>query len=148
MAATSTIYTFLMYKQATTGSTYELLIPIKDYPDLKPQREQLETTDLSKDMRTYIPGIRGQDGSLDFTFNLEPEYISKLDGIEGTELDFAVWMGGSAPATAGGDPTPTGDILKIGGKGMASYHISGKGVNEVREGVCHITPTSDWDVMD
>lgn len=144
--ASITMYTFLMVKD--TGNDYEEVIHIKDYPDLIPQREQVETTDLAKDTRTYIPGIRGQDGSLDFTFNLETAYITKLKTLEGVEKDYAVWMGGTAPATAGGDPTPTGDILKVGGKGILSFSISGKGVNDVREGVMHLTPTTDWDIID
>lgn len=144
--ASITMYTFLMVKG--TNSTYEEVIHIKDYPDLLPAREQVETTDLAKSSRTYIDGIRGQDGSLDFTFNLETAYISTLQDLEGVEKDYAVWMGGTAPSTAGGDPTPTGDVLKVGGKGRLSFSISGKGVNDVREGVIHITPTSDWDIME
>lgn len=143
--ASITMYTFLMVKG--TGDTYSEVIHIKDYPDLLAQREQVETTDLAKDCRTYVEGIRGQDGSLDFTFNLETAYITALQALEGVEKDYAVWMGGTAPVTAGGDPTPTGDILKIGGKGTLSFSISGKGVNDVREGVIHITPTSDWAVI-
>lgn len=143
--ASITMYTFLMVKG--TGSTYEEVCHIKDYPDLIPQREQVETTDLAKDTRTYVPGIRGQDGSLDFTINLETTYITTLQSLEGVEKDYAVWMGGTAPATAGDDPTPTGDILKVGGKGILSYHIAGKGVNDVREAVIHITPTTDWAII-
>lgn len=139
--ATITKYTFLMVKQS---NTYEEVCHIKDYPDLLAQREQVETTDLSCDSRTYTEGLRNQDGSFDFTANLETSYLDTLDGLAGTEYDYAVWMGGTAPATAGGDPTPTGSILKIGGKGVISYHIAGKGVNDVREVVIHVTPTTDW----
>ena len=54
--ARSTYMTFLMHK-ASGGGEYSKLIDIKDFPDLGGSPEMLETTTLSDNMQTNIPGI-------------------------------------------------------------------------------------------
>ena len=142
--ATITYLTFLMVKG--TGDAYSKVADIKDYPDLIAQPENVETTTLSDKARTYIPGIQNVDGSMDFTMNYDKATITALDALKGVVKDYAVWFGGTE--TAGADPTPTGELGKIGGSGTLSYTISGKGVNDVREIVAHIAPATPWDMID
>jgi len=138
--ATITYLSFLMVKG--TGSTYTKVVDIKDYPDLLAPRENVETTTLTDGARTYIPGLQNVDGSMDFTANYDMAAVTALEALQNEQKEYAVWFGGTE--VAGTDPTPTGELGKFGGKGVLSYTVSGKGVNDVREIVVHITPSSPW----
>ena len=133
--ATSSYKSFLMYKQ---GGTYEVLVPIKDYPDLGGAPEMLETTTLSDSMQTFIEGIQSQD-ALEFNTNYDLETYEKILAMKGVETEFSVWFGGTESA---GTVTPTGDEGKFDFKGYASMRVTGKGVNEVREAVVSIAPST------
>lgn len=124
--ARSTYMTFLMQKSGT-GSTYNKLIDIKDFPDLGGSPEMIETTTLSDSMTTNIPGIQSLD-SLEFTANYTKEDYTKVKALEGQELELAVWFGGTESA---GVATPTGDDGKFAFKGKLSVFVAGGGVNEV-----------------
>ena len=91
--AISTYKIFLM-KKSSEGDTYEKLIDIKEFPDLGGAPEMLETTTLSDNMQTYIPGIQSLD-ALEFTANYTKTDFTKLKALEGKETDFAVWFGGT-----------------------------------------------------
>ena len=133
--ATSSYKSFLMYKQ---GGTYEVLVPIKDYPDLGGAPEMLETTTLSDSMQTFIEGIQSQD-ALEFNINYDLATYNKILALKGVETEFSVWFGGTESA---GTVTPTGDEGKFDFKGYASMRVTGKGVNEVREAVVSIAPST------
>lgn len=133
--ATSSYKTFLMQKKS---STYEKLIDIKDFPDLGGSPEMLETTTLSDPMQTYIEGIMGQD-ALEFTVNYDLETYKTISAMKGTETDLAVWFGGTE---SGGVVTPTGSEGKFAFKGYVSIRVSGKGVNEVKEAIVSIAPST------
>lgn len=122
--AISTYKSFLMYKKA---SAYEKLIDIKSFPDLGGSPELLETTTLSDGMTTNIMGIQSLD-ALEFECNYTLEDYTRLKAMEGTETDFAVWLGGSV---ANGTATPTGSDGKFEFKGQLSVYVNGGGVNEV-----------------
>ena len=77
--AISTYKIFLMKK---SSPAYEKLIDIKDFPDLGGAPEMLETTTLSDNMQTYIPGIQSLD-ALEFTANYTKEDFTKLKALEG-----------------------------------------------------------------
>lgn len=141
--ATITYKSFLMVKGEGTGATYSKVVDIKDYPDILGAPENVETTTLSDPARTYIDGIKGTDGNMDFTANYDLPAVQAIEDLMGEEHDFALWFGGT-DGTAGAEATPTGDLGKFGGKGKISYTVSGKGVNDVREIVIHITPTTAW----
>lgn len=134
--AISTFKTFLMLK--SDGSTYEKLIDIKDFPDLGGAPEMLETTTLSDKMQTYIPGIQSND-ALEFTANYTSDDFDKLKEKEGTELELAVWFGGTE---AGDVITPTGDQGKFGFKGQLSVYVNGGGTNEVVDMTITIAPST------
>ncbi len=133
--ATSSYKTFLMKK---TASAYEKLVDIKDYPDLMGAPEMLETTSLSDAMQTYVEGIMSQD-ALEFTINYDLDTYQTLVALKGTETEFAVWFGGTE---TGGVVTPTGSEGKFEFKGLLSVRVVGKGVNEVREAIISIAPST------
>lgn len=134
--ATSSYKTFLMYK--ASGDTYEKLVDIKDFPDLGGAPEMLETTTLTDSMQTYIEGIQSQD-ALEFNINYDLETYNKILALKGEEKEFSVWFGGTESA---GTVTPTGDEGKFNFKGYVSMRVTGKGVNEVREAVVSIAPST------
>ena len=133
--ATSSYKTFLMYKK---DAAYEKLVDIKDFPDLGGAPEMLETTTLSDSMQTYVEGIQSQD-ALEYTINYDLETYQKMVAMKGKETEFSVWFGGT---DAGGTVTPTGDEGKFNFKGYLSVRVVGKGVNEVKEAIVSIAPST------
>ena len=134
--AISTYKVFLM--KSTDGSQYEKLIDIKDFPDLGGAPEMLETTTLSDSMQTYIPGIQSLD-ALEFSANYTKEDFDTLKALEGDELSFAVWFGGTV---SGSTVTPTGSDGKFEFKGQLSVFPVGGGVNEVVGMTITIAPST------
>ena len=123
--AISTFKSFLMVKNS---STWEKLIDIKSYPDLGGAPELLETTTLSDPMTTNINGIQTLD-ALEFECNYTLADYTKLKEMEGTDKEFAVWLGGTE---SGGTITPDGSDGKFEFNGQLSVYVNGGGVNEVR----------------
>lgn len=134
--ATSSYKSFLMHKKS--GETYEKLVDIKDYPDIGGSPETLETTTLSDGMQTYINGIQSSE-AMEFTINYDSTTYDTIDALADTETAFAIWFGGTESA---GVVTPTGSEGKFEFKGYISIRVSGKGVNEVREAVISIAPST------
>jgi hypothetical protein len=74
---------------------------IKDFPSILGQRSALETTTLSDDAQTYIPGIRQQSDTFPFLANYDPttfDEINKLTGEQECKLTFSdgsgyTWQG-------------------------------------------------------
>ena len=126
--AISTYGIKLMYK-AAESSTYSELIGIKDFPDLGGAPEMLETTTLSDNMQTYIPGIQSLD-ALEFTANYTLADFQKIKAMEGKETDFAVWFGAE------------GVNGKFEFKGQISAFPTGGGVNEVVSMTISIAPST------
>ena len=126
--AISTYGISLMYK-ATDGDTYTKLIDIKDFPDLGGAPEMLETTTLSDNMQTYIPGIQSLD-ALEFTANYTLADFKKIKAMEGTDTAFAVWFG-----VEGADG-------KFEFNGQISAFPVGGGVNEVVGMTISIAPST------
>ena len=122
----STYKVFLM-KKGTSGTTYEKLIDIKEFPDLGGDPEMLETTTLSDKMQTYIAGIQSLD-ALSFTANYTLTDYQKLVALEGKTEDYAVWFGGTE---SGGTLTPSGADGKFEFSGQLTAYPTGGGVNEV-----------------
>lgn len=134
--AISSYKVFLMQKGS--GDAWTKLLDIKDYPDLGGAPEMLDITTLSDKMRKYIPGIQETE-ALAFTCNYTKADYTAIEAIAGTEVDLAVWFGG----TEEGDVlTPTGSEGKFSFKGIPSVYVTGKGVNEVVDMVVTIAPTT------
>ena len=133
--AISTYKIFLMKK---SSPAYEKLIDIKDFPDLGGAPEMLETTTLSDNMQTYIPGIQSLD-ALEFTANYTKEDFTKLKALEGQEIELAVWFGGTGE---GASLTPTGSDGKFEFTGQLSAFPVGGCVNEVVDMTVTIAPST------
>ena len=123
--AVSTFKSFLMHK---VSDKWEKLIDIKSYPDLGGAPELLETTTLSDPMTTNIMGIQSLD-ALEFECNYTLADYTKLKEMEGTDKQFAVWLGGTE---SGNTVTPTGSDGKFEFGGQLAVYVTGGGVNEVR----------------
>lgn len=135
----NTYKTFLM-KGTGTGATptWTKLVDIKDYPDLFGSPEALDRTTLSDRAKVYEDGIEESE-AMEYTANYDLNTFNTLRALKGQELNFAVWFGGEED---GDTVDPTGNEGKFKFKGKLSVKISGKGVNNVREMVIRITPTT------
>lgn len=132
------ISTYKIFLMKNSGSAWEKLIDIKEFPDLGGTPEMLETTTLSDKMQTYIPGIQSID-ALEFSANYTLADYKALKALEGTEYEFAVWFGG----TESGDTlTPTGENGKFSFSGQLSVFPVGGGVNEVVDMTITIAPST------
>ncbi len=75
---------------------------IKDFPTILGKRSALETTTLSDDAQTYIPGIRQTEESFDFVTNYDATVYAEINALAGDqscELTFGdgskyTWTGG------------------------------------------------------
>ena len=126
--AISTYGVKLMYKK-TDGTSYEKLIDIKSFPDLGGTPEMLETTTLSDNMQTYIPGVQTLD-ALEFEANYTLENFEKLNALVGIDLPYAVWIG------------ENGENGKFEFNGQISAFPTGGGVNEVIGLTISIAPST------
>lgn len=126
--AISSYKTFLM-KKGSSGSTYEKLVDIKEFPDLGGDPNMLDATTLSDPMQINIMGIQKVD-ALTFTANYSSEDFATLDALKGQELDLAVWFGGTESDET---LTPSGDKGKFNFKGQLSVYVKGAGVDSVVE---------------
>ena len=135
--AISTYKVFLM-KKGTSGTTYEKLIDIKEFPDLGGDPEMLETTTLSDKMQTFIAGIQSLD-AMNFTANYTLADYQKLVALEGKTEDYAVWFGGTE---SGGTLTPSGADGKFEFSGQLTAYPTGGGGNEVVSMNISIAPST------
>jgi hypothetical protein len=134
--AISTYKTFLMKKGS--GSTYEKLVDIKNFPDLGGEPDKIETTTLSDGARTYIPGIEDTD-NLSFDANYIKTDFTTLKALKGTEQDLAIWFGGTESE---GTVTPTGSDGKFEFKGYVDCYVKGGDVNSAVEMSVVVTPST------
>lgn len=134
--ATSTIHSFLM-SGTGTPLVYSKLLDIKDYPDLFGDPNQLQATTLSDTQHWYVEGVKDNAGALNFTANYDAATFNTIKSSEGTEGNYALWFG------EGGTPVaPDGHNGKFSFKGYPYVKLVGKGVDEVREMVVGIIPST------
>lgn len=136
--ATSSFKTFLMVK-GSTGSTYEKLIDIKEFPDLGSAPSGLDSTTLSDPQKVYIKDIMDNGGSLEFTANWDLDDYKKVIAYRGKDTDYAVWFGGTE---SDGSVTPTGSEGKFEFTGDIDAWPKGAGVSAVREMGVAIVPST------
>lgn len=137
--AMNTYMTFLM--TSSDGSTYSDLVPIKDYPDFLNEVNTIDVTNLQNAMHTYIMGLLDTGGTMDFTANYTKTDYGTVKALDdGTDHYLAIWFGGTE---TGGVVTPDGTDGKWAFKGQVKVGISGKGVDEAREMIIHVVPTTD-----
>jgi hypothetical protein len=121
-----------------TSATWAKLCDIKDTPALGGAPEMLETTTLSDRARTYIPGIQENEAKT-FTLNYDKSIFDFLYGLRGKLCGYAVWLGGTE---SGGSVIPTGDQGKYAWGGYLDIYADGAGVNEVRNMIVTIAPST------
>ena len=134
--AISTYQVYLMYNATGTGSTYSKLVDIKSFGDIGGAPEQLDTTTLSDKIKTSILGIQELD-LLDFTANYTKEDFTKVKALEGDDMPFAVWFGGTETGE------PDGHNGKFSFNGMLSVFANGGGVNEVVDMTINIAASTE-----
>lgn len=99
---------------------------IKDFPSILGQRSSLETTTLSDDAQTYIPGIRQQSDSFAFTANYEAEVYAEINALTG-EQDCKLTFG---------------DGSGYSWKGAVSASVNEGSVDSVLEMTISVTPST------
>lgn len=130
---------------AGTMPTSAKMIPdIKEIPDLNPQPEMLETTDLScTETKTFIPGLKDLSNASSYTANftslLKKEWAKLVEASSTAEADgkatwFFVKLKSGDTVAFTGKPTPLG--------------LPGASVNSVVEINCYITPTGEPEWVD
>lgn len=122
--AISTISTVL--KWGETDSALAKKVDIKDFPDLIGDPSMIETTTLSDDAQTFIPGVKAMD-MMTFTFNLDKTTGAAVKEDEGKELYYSLEFS-------------DGTTFKWQGK--HTLGVPGKGVDEAVEGTINIAPST------
>ena len=135
--AISTFQTYLMH--STDGSTWNKLIDITNYPDMRTAPEAIDVTTLSDPARCYIAGIMDNGGTMAFGANYTPENYAAVKALEGTEQHLALWFGASQ---TGNTYTPTGSNGKFAFDGYVQAGLPGKGVNEAVGMNVYVTPST------
>jgi hypothetical protein len=133
--AINTYQTYLM--SSSDGTTYTKVIDIKSFPDLMGAPNKLESTTLSDNMKTYIPGLKDSGDALEFTANYSAADFSTIAALEGTEKYYAVWIGASGTPLA-----PDGSKGKFSFKGYAYATKNGAGTDEVQDMTIGIIPST------
>lgn len=136
--AISTYKTFLMYR-AIGATAWQRLICIKDFGDLGGEPEMIETTTLCDAVRTNIKGVQSLD-AIQFTANYSAEAFARIKALEETELEFAVWFGGTG---TGDSLVPTGSDGAFSWRGQLSVYVNGGSVNEAVEMTISIAASTE-----
>ena len=126
----STYKTELKFRQKGSNDNYNVLCPIKEFPDLIGQPELIEVTTMSDRSQKFIPGVE-QLEALAFTANYTKAAFQKLWDMRGTEHDFAVYFG---------DEGKDG-IFEL--SGQLSPSVPGAAVNEAVDMTITIYPSSE-----
>lgn len=133
--AINTYQTYLM--TSDDGSTYTKLLDIKSFPDLMGGPNNLETTTLSDEMKTYIPGLKDPGDALEFGANYTAADFAAVEALERVEKYYAVWIGASGTPLA-----PDGSKGKFSFKGYAYATKNGAGTDEVQDMTVGIIPST------
>lgn len=131
------ISTYMTYLMHGSSGTYSKLIDIVDFPGLRDSPNMLDTTTLSNETYTSIPGLAGSSDGLAFTANYTAAEFQALQALEGEEEDYAVYIG----ADSNGDPDGHEGIFSF--SGYLHVGLNGAGVNEVQRMTITIGPSTD-----
>lgn len=99
---------------------------IKDFPTILGARSALETTTLSDDAQTYIPGIRQQSDTFPFVANYDATTYGELNQLTG-EQDCKLTFG---------------DGSGYSWKGVVSVNVNEGAVDAVIEMTISVTPST------
>lgn len=148
----STYGTYLKVKEkGEEDSTYKILCPITDFPDLGGEPEMLQTTTLGDKAHTYIEGIQSMD-ALSFTTNLyfgadtqegSFLYIKKTYDSASTMYDFCLDFVKDPVGNGEAGGTVTGEVLlRASWSGQLAIWANGGGVDEVVGCTISISPST------
>ena len=113
-------------KMGETSSALEKVVDIKDFPDLIGDPNMLETTTLSDEAVTNIPGIRSSD-MLTFTCNYTKADFTAVNDLANTQMYYALEFS---------------DGSKFTWQGQHTCGVPGKGVDEVIEFTINIAAST------
>lgn len=88
--AVSTIGTVL--EVSSNGTAWEKMTPIKSYPALGGEREQIESTDMEDDAQTFVPGVQAME-TMSFTANYLLTTYLAVKAKAMTDLQYRLKMG-------------------------------------------------------
>jgi hypothetical protein len=95
--AHNTIGTVLKF--GTSANSLTELCKIKTFPQLNGEREQIETTDLTDEAQTFVPGVQSVE-SMTFSANFTIATYNALKANALTDGFFELDFGGNAGAKA------------------------------------------------
>lgn len=113
-------------KWGTASSSVAKKVDIKSFGDLIGDPNMLETTTLSDDAQTFIPGIK-QQNSIQFVCNYTKTDFTTVKADENTELYFELTFS---------------DSSKFTWQGQFTLGVPGKGVDEVMEFTINVIPST------
>ena len=113
-------------KMGESAEALEKVVDIKDFPDLIGDPNMLETTTLSDEAVTNIPGIRSSD-MLTFTCNYTKDDFTAVNGMANTAMYYALEFS---------------DGSKFTWQGQHTCGVPGKGVDEVIEFTINIAAST------
>lgn len=93
--AYSTIGTMLEVSE--DGTTWKKLCPIKSFPSLGGEREQIEVTDLESESQEFIPGVQSVE-AMSFSANYTLESFNAVKEKEETPLKYRIKLGKNGAA--------------------------------------------------
>lgn len=99
---------------------------IKDFPAILGERSALETTTLSDDAQTYIPGIRQTSESFPFLANYDATIYAEINALTGAQTCKLMFSDGSGYSWSG----------------SVSASINEGSVDSVLEMTISVTPTT------
>lgn len=91
--AHSTIGTIL--EVSADGSAWEKMCPVKSFPALGGEPEQIEVTDLEDEQQAFVPGVQSQD-AMNFTANYTYDNYSAVKEKEKTDLHYRLKLAKNA----------------------------------------------------
>lgn len=113
-------------KMGESSAALEKVVDIKDFPDLIGEPNMLETTTLSDEAVTNIPGIRSSD-MLTFTCNYTKDDFTAVNDLANTALYYSLEFS---------------DGSKFTWQGQHTCGVPGKGVDEVIEFTINIAAST------
>ena len=113
-------------KMGESAQALEKVVDIKDFPDLIGDPNMLETTTLSDEAVTNIPGIRSSD-MLTFTCNYTKADFTAVNDMANTPMFYALEFS---------------DGSKFTWQGQHTCGVPGKGVDEVIEFTINIAAST------
>lgn len=137
-SASSTMHTYLGVATGT-GSTYNKLIDIKDFPAMGGAPEQIETTTLSQEVATFVNGVQSMS-ALEFLANYTKDDYDRVKAFQdGKVRKYCLVFGKTGTSTT----ATYGDLGSFTWEGSLSAWLEGGSVNGVREMRISISATTE-----